>query len=95
MIQFDNKFNIGQEVYKIGRVCSSKTGRKRFAWILKTEIDKPVKILGVFCKRDKYGNDELSYNIEKYGMQKENQLFTDYELAKQQCDRWNEEGYKI
>lgn len=42
-----------------------------------------------------YGEDELCYNIENYGKVKEDGMFVDYESAKQQCDRWNEEGYRI
>lgn len=41
--------------------------------------------------------EKMNYAITSKIMEKvkENRIFADYESAKQQCDRWNEEGYGI
>lgn len=95
MFQIDNKFDVGQEVHLVGRKCYTKGKKKRFKWMVKSKKDKPLKVLCIFYMRKLYGEDELCYNIENHGKVKENRMFTDYESAKQQCDKWNEEGYGI
>lgn len=91
MIQINNKFNVGQEVYLIGMRCRTHNNKKKFKWVVKTKKDKPSKILCMFYKHKLYGEDELLYHIENHDKVREERLFTDYEAALQECNRRNEE----
>lgn len=93
MIQINNKFDVGQKVYYIGRRCTTNGKKKKFRWLVKSK--EPVKILCIYYKYKLLGEPELRYYIENYGKAKENYLFTDYDSAKMECDRRNEEVEKI
>ena len=93
MIKIDNKFDVGQNVYYIGRKCKQYGKKKKFTWLVKSK--EPVKILCIFYKYKLFGEPELRYSIENFGKVKEEHLFADYKSAKEQCDKWNEEGYML
>lgn len=96
MIRIDNKFDVGQEVHLIGRKCyTSSNGKKRFRWVVKTKKDKPLKVLCIYYRHKLYGENELCYNIRNHDKVKTDRIFADYESAKQQCDKWNEEKHGI
>lgn len=87
MISIDNKFDVGQVVYYIGKKCSQYGKKKRFVWKVKSR--EPVKILCIYYKHKLFGDSELTYNIERYGKVRENQLFADYESAYDECNERN------
>ena len=87
MIIIENKYDVGQAVYYIGRKCIQYGKKKKF--VLKVKSREPVKILCIHYKHKLIGDPELTYNIEKYGKVKENHLFTDYKTAYTECDERN------
>lgn len=87
MIIINNKFNVGQLVYYIGRKCSQYGKKKKFVWIVKSR--EPFKILCIYYKHKLIGDSELKYNIERYGKVRENHLFADYESASTECNKRN------
>lgn len=89
LIQIDNKFDVGQEVYYIGRKCVQYHNKKKFHWIVKSK--EPIKILCINYKHKLFGENELRYTIENFGKVKESYLFADYENAKRECIKRNEE----
>ena len=93
MISINNKFDVGQEVYYIGRRCYQNDKKKKFVWKVKSR--EPVKILCIYYKHKLFGDSELTYNIERYGKVKENYLFTDYESAYDECDKRNKIEEKL
>ena len=93
MIQIDNKFCVGEEVYYIGRKPVPIGKKQKYRWIVKTP--NPVIINSVIYIEKLRGESELKYNIGSYGNVKEAHLFPDYKSAKEQCDKWNEEGYML
>ena len=89
MITINNKFDVGQGVYYIGRKCYQYGKKKKFVWKVKNK--EPVKILCIRYKHKLIGDSELAYNIERYGKVREDYLFTDYESAYVECDKRNKE----
>lgn len=87
MVIIKNKFDVGQEVYYIGRKCKQYGKKKRFSWNVKSK--EPVKILCIFYKYKLFGEPELTYNIERYGKVREDYLFSDCESAKNECNKRN------
>ena len=87
MLSISNKFDVGQEVYYIGRKCYQNGKKKKFVWNVKSK--EHVKILCIYYKHKLFGVSELSYNIERYGKVRENRLFTDYESAYIECGKRN------
>lgn len=99
MIQIDNKFDVGQEVYLIELRSRMYGDKQKFKWVVKNKKSKPVKIVSLFYKKKILDDEELSYCVEKLLYHVENyeddvperHLFTDYETALQECNRRNEE----
>ena len=91
----NNKFEVGQTVYYIGRKCSQYGKKKKFVWTVKSK--EPIKVLCIHYRHKLIGDPELTYNIERYGKVKEEHLFTDYESAYVECDKRNklEEELKL
>jgi hypothetical protein len=89
MIKINNKFEIGQEVYYIGKKCMQYGKKKKFKWVVKSK--KPVKILCIYYKHKLFGDPELLYNVEPYGKAREERLFVDYESARSECEKRNKE----
>jgi hypothetical protein len=87
VITVNNKFDVGQVVYYIGRKCIPYGKKKKLVWKVKSR--EPVKILCIHYKHKLLGDSELTYNIEKYGKVRENHLFTDYESAYGECNKRN------
>jgi len=87
MITVNNKFDVGQEVYYIGRKCYQYGKKKKFVWKVKSR--EPIKILCIFYKHKLFGNSQLTYNIERYGKVREDHLFSDYESACDECNKRN------
>ena len=87
MIAINNKFDIGQEVYYIGRKCMKDCKKKKFKWLVKSK--EPVKILCIFYKYKLFGDPELAYSIEKYGKVGEDHLFSNYKAVQNECDKRN------
>jgi len=87
MITVNNKFDVGQTVYYIGRKCSQYGKKKKFVWKVKSK--EPVKILCIYYKHKLFGDSELTYNIERYGKVRERYLFIDYESAYDKCNKLN------
>lgn len=95
MIIVNNKFEVGQTVYYIGRKCSQYGKKKKFVWTVKCK--EPIKVLCIHYRHKLIGDPELTYNIERYGKVKEEHLFTDYESVYVECDKRNklEEELKL
>lgn len=87
MIVIENKYDVGQEVYYIGRKCNQYGKKKKFVWKVKSR--EPVKILCIFYKHKLFGDSELAYNIERYGKVREGYLFSNYESAYAECNKRN------
>ena len=91
MIQIDNNFNVGQEVHLIGQKCYTNGKKKRFKWVVKSNKDKPLRILCIYYKHKLNGEPDLRYYVENHDKVKEDRIFTDYESAMQQCEKLNKE----
>lgn len=91
MIQINNKFDVGQEVYLIELRCRIHGDKEKFKWVVKNKKNKPMKIISLSYKKKILGDEELLYHIENYEDVYESRLFTDYEAALQECNRRNEE----
>ncbi len=94
MITICNKFDVGQEVYYIGKKCDQYGKKKKFIWKVKSK--EPVKILCIYYKHKLFGDSELAYNVERYGKVREDHLFADYKSAYAECDKHNKiEEFKM
>ncbi len=91
MITINNKFDVGQMVYYIGRKCYQNGKKKKYIWKVKSK--KPVKILCIYYKHKLFGDSELTYNIERYGKVRENHLFTVCESAYDECNKRMNDSY--
>lgn len=89
MIQIDNKFDVGQKVFYIGRKCKQYGKKKKLIWLVKSK--EPVKILCIFYKYKLLGEPDLRYSIETFGKVKEEHIYADYEAALNECTKRNEE----
>lgn len=80
MIIIDNKFELGQEIFNITK--------KNNVWVVR---EKPLKILCIYYKHKFHGETDVLYNIHPYGKAREENMFSDYDTALEECKKRNKE----
>ena len=80
MIHINNKFELGQEVFNITK--------KNGVWVVR---EKSLKIVCIYYKHKLHGESDVLYNIDPYGKAREDNLFTDYKSALEECKKRNNE----
>lgn len=80
MIIINNKFELGQEIFNITK--------KNNIWVVR---EKPLKIRCIYYKHKLHGESDVLYNIDPYGKAREENMFSDYNTALEECKKRNKE----
>lgn len=80
MIIINNKFELGQEIFNITK--------KNNIWVVR---EKPLKIRCIYYKHKLLGESDVLYNVGPYGKAREENMFSDYNTALEECKKRNKE----